>query len=64
MVVFCENHEKRRRGKRKGEPGKKKAFAFFRIAIISSFSPLFSFYRKSMIFMSGLWLKSRGSFVF
>jgi hypothetical protein len=36
MVVFCENHEKRRRGK-------KRAFAFFHIEIIPPFFSLLFF---------------------
>jgi hypothetical protein len=38
---FCENHEERRRGRKK-DLRKKKAFAFFYIKILSSFFPLFS----------------------
>jgi hypothetical protein len=41
--VFCENHEERRKGKRKEDSGKKKAFAFFYIEITLSFSSLFPF---------------------
>jgi hypothetical protein len=52
-------------GKRKGDPGKKKAFAFFYIKILSSFPSLFSFMpQKSAallrIFMSGLRQKNHG----
>jgi hypothetical protein len=55
---FCKNHEERRRRKRKEDLGKKKAFAFFPVEIILSFSSLFSFVpQKSAallrIFMSG-----------
>jgi hypothetical protein len=67
MVVFCENHEERRRRGREKDLRKKKAFAFFYIKILSSFSSLFSFVpQKSatllMIFMSGLRLRCHGGF--
>jgi len=62
-AFFCENHEKRRKGKRKEVSGKKKAFAFFHIKTLCSFFPLLSFApQKSAdlphIFMSGLQTKS------
>jgi hypothetical protein len=61
-VFFCENHEERRRGRKK-DLRKKKAVAFFPIKILSSFLSLFSLVpQKSaalpIIFMSELRLKA------
>jgi hypothetical protein len=59
LSFFFENHEKRRKGKRKEDPEKKKAFAFFCIEITVSFSSLFSFVLRALldhlfIFTAGL----------
>jgi len=64
---FCENHEERRRGRKK-DLRKKKAFAFSPIEILSSFFPLFFFVpQKSaallMIFISGLRLTRHGGLI-
>jgi hypothetical protein len=51
--------EKKKEGKRREDPGKKKAFAFFYIEIIVSFFSLFSFVLQKaaiplFIFMAGI----------
>ncbi len=70
MVVFCENHEerKRRRGRKK-DLRKKKAFAFFYIKISFSFFLLFFFVPLKpaalpMIFMLELQLRRHGGFLY